>query len=250
MKTTFTQTLIISSCLFFLVFNSNAQTEKPEAPQKSFIKKVEKSKILFDYGFGIRLHSHMGFEEAYESWNSPFDGSLEFGVGGMFVHKSGLVFKGDFFANSKNIVRQAVVQNGAWERALGGSFGIGCVVSHNPEKNKSLSVLSLSLGNRHSGLTMDGEFQTFGDIDINGERQTFTIHNYFIDLNLKSVGIFSRKKFSEKTLFFIQSVQLGILTGLNKSHWKIEETQERIQGVNKTFPLSFYIKISLGLGAN
>ena len=132
----------------------------------------------------------------------------------------------------------------------GGSFGIGCVVSHNPEKNKSLSVLSLSLGNRHSGLTMDGEFQTFGDIDINGERQTFTIHNYFIDLNLKSVGIFSRKKFSEKTLFFIQSAQLGILTGLNKSHWKIEETQERIQGVNKTFPLSFYIKISLGLGAN
>lgn len=250
MKTTYTPTLIISSFLFFLVFNSNAQTEKPEAPQKSFIKKIDKSKILFDYNFGIRLHSHMGFDGDYEMWNSPFDGSLEFGAGGMFVHKSGLVFKGDFFVNSKNLVRQGFVQNGAWERALGGSFGIGCVVSHNPEKNKALSVLSLSLGNRHSALTMDSEFQTFGDFDINGESQTFTIHNYFIDLNLKCVGIFSRKKFSEKSLFFIKSAQMGFLTGLNKSHWKIEETQERVQGVNKTFPLSFYIKLSFGLGAN
>ena len=243
--------IITSACLIlsFVSFNTNGQTSNVSS---SFPIKTVQSKLFVETNLGIMGNTHVGFSgDDGGMWNNILNPGGEVGFEGTYVHKSGFLIKSEIFGNGKDY-GESFYNDDVEDRAqqsIGKSIGIGVITNTDALLN-DLGVLSISFGKIHSVIWMDGNYESFGDIQISGNDEKFFTDNYFLDFNFKYIGRLKNKNLNEHKLFFSKGLQVGVLTGVNKSNWIRDSTREIVPGLNRTVPLSFYLKFSFGIGVN
>jgi hypothetical protein len=243
--------IIISAFLIslFISFNTNAQNSNIS----SFPRKITQSKLFIETNMGINGNTHVGMRgDDGGIWNGILNLGGELGIEGQYIHKSGFVFTADLFWNGKEYGESNYNESleDRAQQSIGKSIGIGIITEKDALLNGHLGILSVSFGNIHSVISMDGDYESFGDIQISGNDEKFFNDNYFLDFNYKIIGHLKNRNIDVRKLFFSKGLQLGVLTGVNKSNWIRDSTREMVPGLNRTFPLSFYLKFSFGVGVN
>lgn len=243
--------IITSACLIssFIPFNTNGQTSNVSS---SFPIKTVQSKLFVETNLGIMGNTHVGFSgDDGGLWNNILNPGGEVGFEGTYVHKSGFLIKSEIFGNWKDYGEWSLDED-AEDRAqqsIGKSIGIGVIINNDALLNEHLGIFSISFGKIHSVIWMDGYYDSFGDLEFSDIEKFFN-DNYFLDFNFKIIGHLKNKNLNERKLFFSKGLQVGILTGVNKSNWIRDSTREIVPGLNRTVPLSFYLKFSFGIGVN
>jgi len=244
--------IIISAFLIspFISFNSIAQISNISSP--SFPKQITQSKLFIETNFGIMGSTHVGITgDDKGMWNSIFNQGSEFGFEGTYIHKSGYIFTAELFGNGKDIFDESDLTEGEnrIQESIGKSIGIGVIFDSDALLN-SLGVFTISFGKIHSVIWIDADNESFGDLQISDNDEKFYNDNYFLDFNFKCMGSLKNRSLNQQKLFFSKGLQFGILSGINKSNWIRDSTSEMVSGVDRTFPLSFYLKFSFGIGVN
>ena len=214
------------------------------------------------YKLGLILNGNIGIQNSgnynFISSNSQIQGqdllgtvgqSGELGLEFLFFFKNGLAIKGDihnsrlFGTDSRGGQSQL---DGNWFGS-GKSIGIGYHALLRDSSSHFFLSSNLSLGSFTSKWTFSNSdgYTKFGDFVIGPESiESFISNNYYLDINILA----GFPLIKHRSAFFNYSFSLGYRQSVHSSNWAREVTNERINNLDNTLMMGWYVKFSLGIG--
>ena len=214
------------------------------------------------YKLGLILNGNVGIQNSgnynFTNSNSQVQGqdllgtvgqSGELGLEFLFLFKNGLAIKGDIH-NSRLLgsdKRGSQLQlDGSWH-GTGKSIGIGYHALVRDSGSYFFLSTNLSFGSFTSkwNFSNNDGYPKFGDFVIGPESQeSFISKNYYLDINILA----GFPLIKHRSTFFNYSFSIGYRQSVHSSNWTREVTNERINNLNNTLMMGWYVKFSLGIG--
>ena len=212
------------------------------------------------YKLGLILNGNIGIQNSgnYNFISSNSQGqdllgnvgqSGELGLEFLFFFKNGLTIKGDIhnsrlFGSDRRGSQSQL--DGTWY-GTGKSIGIGYHALVIDSSSYFFLSSNLSLGSFTSKWTFSNNhgYPKFGDFVIGPQSQeSFISNNYYLDINILA----GFPLIKHKSTFFNYSFSIGYRQSVHSSNWTREFTNERINNLNNTLMMGWYVKFSLGIG--
>jgi hypothetical protein len=222
------------------------------------------------YKLGLILNGNIGIQNSgnynFISSNSQVQGqdllgavgqSGELGLEFLFFFKNGLAIKGDIHSSrllfgpdrrgDQSQGNQSKL-DGNWFGS-GKSIGIGYHALLRDVSSHFFLSSNLSFGSYTSKWTFSNNGSTgypnFGDVVIGPESQeSFISNNYYLDINILA----GFPLIKNKNAFFNYSFSIGYRQSVHSTIWTRDVTNERINNLNNTLMMGWYVKFSLGIG--
>ena len=216
------------------------------------------------YKLGLILNGNIGIQNSgnynFISSNSQIQGqdllgtvgqSGELGLEFLFFFKNGLAIKGDIHSSrlfGTDLRGDQSKLDGNWFGS-GKSIGIGYHALLRDSSSHFFLSSNLSFGSYTSKWTFSNNGSTgypnFGNVVISPESQeSFISNNYYLDINILA----GFPLIKNKNVFFNYSFSIGYRQSVHSAIWTRDVTNERINNLNNTLLMGWYVKFSLGIG--